>query len=329
MSQKNQVADDESYRDPSNLQSKMQKHAAFDAEISANSNRIISVLQGGQSLIDAHHFASPEIETRLGDLDSAWNQLQELTQMKGERLGDAYQALLFNRSLDEFEEWIVGVEQQLQSQDYGKDLTTVNNLLKKHTALENDIEQHAKNCEAVNDAVEQFRQSGHFMSEELEERGSGAIKRFHQLQEPMQSKRDLLEASLMFQQFSRDVDDELQWLSDREPLAASQDLGSSLTAVQRLQKKHNALEAELLSHEPIVSALVTRSAQLIRSGHNASSTISDKAKDVKNKLVQIRDLASIRKLRLQDALEAQVVRISPPKTCFYFTLKLFIVVVLR
>lgn len=307
VAQKVQVANDENYRDPSNLQSKIQKHAAFDAEISANSSRIIFILNDGQNLINGHHFASKEIATRLEELESDWRQLQNISQLKRERLNDAYQALLFNRSLDEFEEWITTVEQQLQSQDCGKDLTSASNLLKKHIALENDVQQHTKNCESINEALEEFINSKHFMCDELQERGENAISHFHQLQEPMQSKKDLLEASLMFHQFSRDVDDELRWLSDRETLAGSKDLGNSLTAVQRLQKKHLALEAELLSHEPIVNTLVTRSTQLARSGHNAANTISEKAKDVKNKLTQIRDLASIRKLRLQDALEAQMV----------------------
>lgn len=83
--------------------------------------------------------------------------------------------------------------------------------------------------------------------------------------------------------------------------------GSSLTAVQSLQKKHQAVEAELLSREPIVGALVARAAHLTRSGHNAANLITEKAMEVKTKLIHMRDLGSIRKLRLQDALEAQTV----------------------
>ena len=37
------VATDESYRDPTNLQSKLQKHQAFEAELSANKGRVDSV----------------------------------------------------------------------------------------------------------------------------------------------------------------------------------------------------------------------------------------------------------------------------------------------
>lgn len=43
INEKLQIALDESYRDPTNLQAKIQKHVAFDAEVSANRNRVDSV----------------------------------------------------------------------------------------------------------------------------------------------------------------------------------------------------------------------------------------------------------------------------------------------
>lgn len=54
----------------------------------------------------------------------------------------------------------------------------------------------------------------------------------------MQIRRDNLEDALLLYQYLRDVDDEMQWLIEKEPLAMSEDLGNSLTAVQSLQKKH-------------------------------------------------------------------------------------------
>lgn len=43
---------------------------------------------------------------------------------------------------------------------------------------------------------------------------------------------------MLLQQLLRDIEDEMLWVAEKEPLAASQDLGASLTAVQNLQKKH-------------------------------------------------------------------------------------------
>jgi spectrin beta len=133
--------------------------------------------------------------------------------------------------------------------------------------------------------------------------------RYHGLQEPMQIRRDNLEDAKLLHQFARDVEDELHWLSEKETLAASKDLGSSLTTVQRLQKKHHALEAELVSREPVVASLASRATAMVRSGHFASEKIESLSRELQQKLINLRDLASIRKLRLLDAVESQMVSV--------------------
>lgn len=89
--QKQQICADESYRDPTNLQSKIQKHAAFESELAANKSRVGAVTAEGESLISGGHFAAAEIKTRLDELELEWRQLQESSALKRERLSDAYQ----------------------------------------------------------------------------------------------------------------------------------------------------------------------------------------------------------------------------------------------
>lgn len=60
IAEKLQLATEESYKDPANIQSKHQKHQAFEAELAANADRIQSVLAMGQNLIDKHQCAGSE-----------------------------------------------------------------------------------------------------------------------------------------------------------------------------------------------------------------------------------------------------------------------------
>ncbi|XP_076644007.1 spectrin beta chain, non-erythrocytic 5 kst isoform X2 [Halictus rubicundus] len=304
--QKQQVASDENYRDSSNLQSKIQKHAAFESELMANKGRVAAVVGEGEALIEENHYASDSIQERLDELEAEWRHLQETSELKKSRLNDAYQALLFGRTLDEFETWMDEVETQLQSEDHGKDLSSVANLLKRHTNLENDILGHNDACETIKETAASFQRSNHFMCDEIQERAMVTINRYHGLQEPMQIRRDNLEDAKLLHQFARDVEDEMHWLSEKEPLAASNDLGSSLTTVQRLQKKHHSLEAELISREPVVTSLVSRANVMMRSGHFASEKIEKLSQELQEKLSHLRDLASVRKLRLLDAVESQM-----------------------
>ena len=54
------------------------------------------------------------------------------TKDKGQKLKEVRQQQQFIQAVEDVEQWIREVEQQLSSEDLGKDLTSVNNLLKKH-----------------------------------------------------------------------------------------------------------------------------------------------------------------------------------------------------
>ncbi len=181
-----------SYQDPSNLQGKVQKHQAFEAELSANQSRIDALQKSGQELIDGKHYASSEVSTRMDEVSSQWKKLLEATELKGEKIAqcdstayftgkgscqglktmffwfiidkyetkgrffsdltlftcsgiklrEANQQQQFNRNVEDIELWLYEVEGHLASDDFGKDLTSVQNLQKKHALLEADVAAH-------------------------------------------------------------------------------------------------------------------------------------------------------------------------------------------
>lgn len=304
LNEKLQVACDENYRDPVNLPSKTKKHAAFEAELSANRGRVEAVLEEGDNLVSADHYAQKQIQSRLEAIRALWAQLGEQAQLKKERLQDSYQALLFNWMLDDLQTWMDDVETQLQSEDHGKDLTSVQNLLKKQQLLETDITNHAEMMEQVKDQTANFQKNNHFLKNEIQERADGIIKRYTSLHEPLQIRRDNLEESLQLQQLLRDVDDEMSWIREKESLASSTDLGTSLSSVQSLQKKHQGLEAEIQAHEPLVSSVGSKGRQMMRSGHFAAAEVERCLTELQLFWGRLKDAASVRRLRLLDSLES-------------------------
>lgn len=51
---------------------------------------------------------------------------------KGQKLREAWEAQQFLRAVEDVEVWIAEMETQLSSEDTGRDLISVNNLLKRH-----------------------------------------------------------------------------------------------------------------------------------------------------------------------------------------------------
>lgn len=65
-----------------------------------------------------------------------------------------------------------------------------------------------------------------------------STSRYSSLIEPSRIRRDNLEDAQLMYQYYRDIEDELLWIEEKKPVAASTELGSSLVAVQYLMKKH-------------------------------------------------------------------------------------------
>lgn len=104
--EKLQAASDESYKDPTNLQAKIQKHQAFEAEVAAHSNAIVVLDNTGSEMISAGHFASETIRRRLDELHRLWELLLSRLAEKGMKLQQALVLVQFLRHCDEVMFWI-------------------------------------------------------------------------------------------------------------------------------------------------------------------------------------------------------------------------------
>ena len=70
--------------------------------------------------------------------------------------------------------------------------------------------------------------------------------RFDELRELSSTRHSQLEDSLGLQQFFYDMEMEMAWIREHMTVATSEDLGTSLIGVQRLQKRHQVMSQGLL-----------------------------------------------------------------------------------
>uniref|UniRef100_A0A670YZN1 Spectrin alpha chain, non-erythrocytic 1 n=1 Tax=Pseudonaja textilis TaxID=8673 RepID=A0A670YZN1_PSETE len=305
VNEKMKTATDEAYKDPSNLQGKVQKHQAFEAELSANQSRIDALEKAGQNLMDVKHYASDEVAIRMNEVISLWKKLLEATELKGIKLCEANQQQQFNRNVEDIELWLYEVEGHLASDDYGKDLTNVQNLQKKHALLEADVAAHQDRIDGITIQARQFQEAGHFDADNIKKKQEALVARYEALKEPMVARKQKLADSLRLQQLFRDVEDEETWIREKEPIAASTNRGKDLIGVQNLLKKHQALQAEIAGHEPRIKAVTQKGNSMIDEGHFAAEDVKTKLNDLNQKWETLKGKASQRRQDLEDSLQAQ------------------------
>ncbi|XP_035529504.1 spectrin beta chain, non-erythrocytic 5 [Morone saxatilis] len=302
LNERNAVALDESWREPTNLQAKLLKHQSFEAEILANHYRVDALTKEGEKLLSKSRLVEAKVRPRLRELTDSWGALIHNCKEKKTRLQEAYQALQFQRSLDDMEQCVGSVERELAGEDCGSDLPSVNRLLKALQGLEEEVDGHRDRIQALVETAKSFHSQGNFLAEEIQIRVAHTINRYNSLSEPLQSRRETLEAWQVLFQFYRDLEEEVAWLSDRLPSITAKDWGSSLSGTQQLLHKHQAMMQELSGRTPLVQAVQEAGHSLVRGRHFASHDIRERLEELKSLHEELMMEAEKKGKLLQEAL---------------------------
>ncbi|XP_061631327.1 spectrin beta chain, non-erythrocytic 5 isoform X2 [Phyllopteryx taeniolatus] len=281
LNERNILASDEIWREPSNLQAKVLKHQSFQAEILANRYRVDALTEEADKLLADGGALEAKVRPRLKEATEAWAILVRNCEDKKNRLQEAYQALQFQRSLDDLDQLVDSVERNMANHDCGTDLPSVNRLLKTLQDLEDQVDGLRPRLQGLVETVENFHSRGNFRAEELQNRVTNTIHRYNSLSQPLQSRRETLEAWQLLFQFSRDQEEELDWLRQRLTTVTSSDYGGSLTGSQQLLHKHQVLVQEISSRAPLVQAVLEAGHSLVRGRHFASRDIQGRVDQLK------------------------------------------------
>ncbi|VDO76218.1 unnamed protein product [Haemonchus placei] len=299
-----QLAYDESYLDPTNLRAKLQKHLAFDSELTENEKRLVAVEAQGEQLIKEKHFMSEQVRAQLGELRSGWDELRTKSALKTQRLREAYEAHTLQRKVEDMERWLDRIENELASEDHGRDLVSVEHLMKKLDALDAEIRGRA---EAVHDLMQKAREIktlGSPTSDAILGAAEQVDARFSSLNEPVLIRRENLRDAHALYEWTACAEEELEWLSDRLPLARNQECGDSLHSALSLQKKHMALEKELESRQAGIHEIESKGLAMVRAKHFASPQIEKMIDNLATALLSVKDACSVRRARLQHAVDS-------------------------
>ncbi|EHB13805.1 Spectrin beta chain, brain 2 [Heterocephalus glaber] len=292
------TAQDVSYDEARNLHTKWQKHQAFMAELAANKDWLDKVDKEGRELSLEKPDLKALVSEKLGDLHRRWDELETTTQAKARSLFDANRAELFAQSCSALESWLESLQAQLHSDDYGKDLTSVNILLKKQQMLEREMAVREKEVEAIQAQAKALAQEDQGAGEV--ERTSRAVEeKFRALCQPMKERCQRLQASREQHQFHRDVEDEILWVTERLPMASSMEHGKDLPSVQLLMKKNQTLQKEIQGHEPRIADLTDRQRAL------GAAAAGPELAELQEMWKRLSHELELRGNRLEEALRAQ------------------------
>ncbi|CAJ0573578.1 unnamed protein product, partial [Mesorhabditis spiculigera] len=300
-----QLAYDESYLDPANLRSKLQKHLAFDSELAENEQRLNFVVNEGNKLIKENHFSKQEVEAQLSELKGGWEELRNKSALKTQRLREAYDAFTLARKVDDVERWLDHIEGGLASEDHGKDVLSVEHLVKKLDATQAEVAGRSDHVAEVMTKARELKSKGATDTDQLLKSAEQVELRYAQLGEPIKIRREnLLDAKKLFE-WEAEAQEETEWMHDRMPLVRSADFGDSLHSAEHLSKKHALLEAELDTRHASLNEVERKGLEMVRARHFASTQIERRVDELMGTMLQLKELSIARRRKLDAAVISQ------------------------
>lgn len=295
INEKLSAASDESYKDPTNLQAKIQKHQAFEAEVAAHSNAIVSLDNTGHEMINNSHFASDTIRRRLEELHRLWELLLSKLAEKGMKLQQALVLVQFIRKCEEVMFWINDKGTFVTTEEFGHDLEHVEVLQRKFDEFQKDMASQEYRVSEVNELADKLLLEGHPERDIIVQRKNDLNEAWLRLKQMATMRQEKLFGAHEIQRFNRDADETVAWISEKDVVLSSDDYGRDLASVQTLQRKHEGVERDLAALEDKVSTLGVEANRLCGIHGDHSDQIQEKRSEIEAYWQQLTAKATVRK----------------------------------
>ncbi|KAJ6218483.1 hypothetical protein RDWZM_009640 [Blomia tropicalis] len=282
------------------------KHEAIETDISAYQERVQAVVQVALELESENYHDINRINNRKDNVLRLWTILQELLKNRRTRLEMSralqksfQESLYIMDSMDE-------IKARLLTEDYGKHLMSVEDLIQKHTLIEADINVLNERVKTVVQNLRQLRDEegpeGYKPADPklIDARMDELEAAFTELFQLAVARRQKLEESKKLCQFLWDMAEEEAWIKEKEQILSSNEIGHDLTTVSLLISKNRALEDEIAAHYQQLTNAANTWYEFTNSGHYGADEIKRRTNEILATWDNLKELQGLRNISLRE-----------------------------
>merc|ERR1719232_315038 len=253
------------------VQGLLKKHDAFETDISVHGDRCTDICEAGQKLIDDRNHHADSIAQRCEQLRNKMYNLGELANIRKSNLLDNSAYLQFMWKADVVESWIADKEAHVRSDEFGRDLSSVQTLLTKQETF--DIGLRAFETEGIQNITalkEQLINGNHVQAASINRKFSEVIQRWNKLLADSAGREQrLLEVQDQFRQieelyltFAKKASAFNSWFENAEEDMTDPVRCNSIEEIKSLREAHAQFQASLASANADFEALAQLDKQI-------------------------------------------------------------------
>ncbi|NXE85218.1 SPTB1 protein, partial [Cochlearius cochlearius] len=251
------------------------RNETLQKELAGHAPRLAEVLSRGEAAASGHEL-SPELEARAQELRGLWETLQAEVAARRRRLREAGEAQQYYLDAGEAEDWVSEQELFMGAEEKPKDEESGLVMLKRHVRQQRSIEDYGQTIKELAGRAQQLLSAGHPEGEQIIRLQGQVDKHYAGLKEAAEERRRRLENMCHLFQLKREVEDLEQWITERDVVASSQEMGQDLDHVTLLREKFREFARETGSvGQERVDRVNLAIEDLIDAGHTEAATMAE------------------------------------------------------
>lgn len=265
----------------------IKEHEAFLTTMEANDDKINSVVQFANRLVEERHFDADKIQRKAESIRARRDSNREKALQQMEKLQDQLQLHQFLQDCDELGEWVQEKNVTAQDDTY-RSAKTIHSKWTRHQAFEAEIAANKERLFAVQNAAEELMKQKPEFVEIISPKMMELQDQFENLQTTTKDKGERLfdaNREVLLHQTCDDID---SWMNELEKQIENTDTGTDLASVNILMQKQQMIETQMAVKAKQVTELETQAEYLQKTVPDKMEEIKEKKKSVEQRFEQLK-----------------------------------------
>lgn len=266
------------------------KNKALEDELAAHETQLLDDLRIGEDLIQAGHYAAPNIQKRVDDVNASWDRLKELQALRTMRLTQAIDYHQFFTDADDVDAWMLDNMRLVSSDDVGIDDSTALILLKKHNEVQDDLKNYANAIELLKVQADSLNDEDRD-SPEVRQRLADIDARYQELIRLSQGRTQRLNDAIELYKLLSEADGVEQWISEKEKMVNQMTPGRDMEDIEVLKHRFDTFDKEMDPNASRVAVVNELAQKLVNSDHPNSRDIQSRQDQLNDRWNRLQNAA--------------------------------------
>jgi spectrin alpha len=238
------------------VQGLIKKHDAFETDLSVHGERCTDICEQGQGLIEERNHHADSIAQRCEQLRNKMYNLGELASLRKNNLLDNSAYLQFMWKADVVESWIADKEAHVRSDEFGRDLSSVQTLLTKQETFDIGLKAfETEGIQNISSLKDQLIGSNHIQAAAINKKYTVVIERWNRLLADSaarearlhQVQKQFTQIEELYLTFAKKASAFNSWFENAEEDMTDPVRCNSIEEIRSLREAHAQFQASLAS----------------------------------------------------------------------------------